>query len=864
MTDEESPFHELVAAVVAAVGDGMNVLVTGPPGAGQVTLAGAVANELSFDRRMVRIVGMQSLQGRSFAALSVLKPARGSDAAAEYRGRPPRRVRYTELLVDATGATGVLFVERPELLDSDSAGVVAIAARHSGVPVVAISGHESPYGASAAFLNDIPPALRLSVPALSLAQIHALTQSMLGAPVEAETVARIAAQSAGLYDMVVGITTVGMRTGALALIDGRWQAVRELVTGDLAGWVEQLGTGIRERQRDVLRRMAAAIALGQHYSVVARERADVGRLMDVGLVKEQGGRLSVHPPLIADYVRSQRQVMERAEVPLAADSSSDAHPALVRTMGRRDSGSDAALSHDIRRHGLAAAQASRAAWLAEPTAARALPLLEALQSTGAEPDVIRAVVEDTAYVPEENYYVLMRIWWATYLGVTIGALDEGVASLQRIEDDAPEWGPLLATARAHLQVATGIDARPIAGELGVGESGVGESSDSSHEDLGLDRVVLLDRLLIGGRSRSALELSASPSDMSHPMFANALTVASHTALIFEGRVAEAIDAARSAMIAAEEAFDLGAIYAHAYVKMLGLFVAGRLDDAHRVLNRVLTLGTARPLYVSYQVGILDLGVVIETLRGESARAMVLAETVVGITGVRPLRGGLPGTSGFSAQRVLVPDDLASRLWSSAAYGAETGQLVTAVFAGVASLFTEFDREKADAVQHWAASADSPLLHLLGRFGVLLDRSAPDALIELADDFLDIGGGLYFARARLEAARAYYERGDRARGFEVASDTWQETEFMGPDRAGLFSELCAEIALTDRESEVAQAGAHIASTRDVAVLLHLSQRTVENYAYSAYRKSGATSREDVAQACEQWLRAPEAHLLGPLL
>lgn len=852
-----TPFDTLVADVVSAVADGLNVLVTGPPGAGQASFVESLVDELTFDRRAVRIVGTQAWRRKPFAALSILKSARPTDVI-EARVQPPRRVRYTEQLMDAAGATGVVVVERPEWLDSDSAGVIAVASRQGRIPIVAVSSQSSPHRASAALVNDLAPALRLSMPLLRLEEIHSLVQTLLGGPVESETVARIAAQSAGLYDMVVGMTTVARRSGALTEnADGWWHAVSELVTGDMGGWVEHTVAGISERQRDILRRLTAAAALGEDYTVGSRESTELGRLMDIGLVREQGGRLNIYPPLLADYVRSQRHVIHRDAVSLSAATSGDLESAMVLNAGRYGSASDVALSHSIRRKGLATVDASRAAWTADPSAVTAIPLLVALQNTGAEPDAIKAVVEQTRYEPETSEYALMRVWWATYLSLTLTRLDDGLGSLQPLEDDAPNWHALVQAARAHLTLAAGRDARP----------GPGESTDAgpaAGDDLGLGHVVTLDRLLIAGRSRSVLDATAPPLTGVHPVFATAVTLSTTTAMIFEGRVAEAIDAARSELIEAERARNLGLVYAHAYVKMLGLVVAGRAHEARRLLNRVLTLGTARALHEPYQVGILDLGVVIETLRGEPARAAVLAETVVGITGVGARRGGLPGMGGLSAQRVYAPDDVAGRLWSTALYCQETGQLVTAVFAGLASLSARFDPGAAEMVQKWSTKAESPLLRVLGRFGVALDRKSPETLLALADDFLSVGAGLYFGRARVQAARGYYERGDATRGFQLASDTWDKTGFMGPDRAGLFSELWHEIGMSDREAQVSRSANLPGSARDIATLLHLSQRTVENYLYSAYRKSGTTSREALADACAQWLRAPAAGLVGPLI
>lgn len=107
-------------------------------------------------------------------------------------------------------------------------------------------------------------------------------------------------------------------------------------------------------------------------------------------------------------------------------------------------------------------------------------------------------------------------------------------------------------------------------------------------------------------------------------------------------------------------------------------------------------------------------------------------------------------------------------------------------------------------------------------------------------------------------RGYYEQGEYELGFQLAGETWAQTEFMGPERAGLFTELWSQIGLSEREWQVA-ASSESPSSRDIASGLHLSQRTVENYMYSAYRKAGSMSREALAEACNTWLRAPYSAL-----
>jgi DNA-binding CsgD family transcriptional regulator len=58
---------------------------------------------------------------------------------------------------------------------------------------------------------------------------------------------------------------------------------------------------------------------------------------------------------------------------------------------------------------------------------------------------------------------------------------------------------------------------------------------------------------------------------------------------------------------------------------------------------------------------------------------------------------------------------------------------------------------------------------------------------------------------------------------------------------------AVVPLTRRESEVATLAATAATSKEIALTLHLSARTVDNHLQSAYAKLGVTRRTELATA-----------------
>jgi len=841
MHGETKAFQTVIGTAAVAVNQGLNVILTGHPGAGQATVAQLLCEEFSLDRKPVRINGTRAWRGIRFAALYGLGTVEPAVQAGETRPNPAQLARFVDRLVATTGASGVIVVENPRWLDSGTTGVIAETSRRSRIPVVVVSRSQSTNRIDVALLRDLQPGLRLEIPPLGLDDIHALVHEILDGPVETEAVARIAAMSAGLHEMVVGITTVGVHTGALVRHGDRWRAVGELVTGDLAGWVEHVLGDISEPQRNVLRRLAADAALGEPFTPLPSDADDLGALMDIGLINEQRGALTLFPPLLADYARVQPQVIFRDAVTLAAASPDKLELPRVLAAIPHPADSDMELSRRIHRKGLADVAAARRSWLTSRRAAAALPLLVALQATGAEPEQIEEVVSEVVPEPEETDYLSVRFWWAVYVALTLGRVDEGLDILAHAPANTDRGRALVRTAQDYLKLTSGTDARAAAPDT---------EAIRDKDYASLVHAIAIERCVIQGLTQQALDRADDAPAAVRPVFVIPVPVSTNLALIVDGRVDEGLEYASRELARAEAAMDLGRIYAHGYVTMAGLIMAGRLQDAHRLLARVLVVGTAKALHGAYQAGTLDFGVVVHVLRGDPAGARAMATAVTAIDGKR---GAFPGMWGLNAQTLKDPSGAADRLWRVAQSAAKTEQLVLAVFAAVSSLTVRHDAASARLVQQWAARTESPLLELLGKYAVALSRQSAEKLLELAGEFFAMGIGLYGARSLIQAALACYEHGDAERGFEIGRTAWADTAFMGPDRTGLFAELNAHIGLSEREAEAAQIGLTMASSREIANQMHLSPRTVENYLYSAYVKTGTHSRDELSAACASWLR-----------
>ena len=116
---------------------------------------------------------------------------------------------------------------------------------------------------------------------------------------------------------------------------------------------------------------------------------------------------------------------------------------------------------------------------------------------------------------------------------------------------------------------------------------------------------------------------------------------------------------------------------------------------------------------------------------------------------------------------------------------------------------------------------------------------------MAADLEAIGADLMAAEAATAAGAAYTRAADARRATAAGHRARALLDRCGPVRSPLLAAGQATATLTSRERDIAVAAARGASSQQIAELLSLSVRTVENHLYRAYAKLGVTSRRELA-------------------
>jgi DNA-binding CsgD family transcriptional regulator len=152
----------------------------------------------------------------------------------------------------------------------------------------------------------------------------------------------------------------------------------------------------------------------------------------------------------------------------------------------------------------------------------------------------------------------------------------------------------------------------------------------------------------------------------------------------------------------------------------------------------------------------------------------------------------------------------------------------------------------------AAVVEGPLIRAQASHAVALARRDPLALEAASIEFENLGVVLLAAEASADAVVAWRHGGEPRRATAAARRAEaliaQCEEARTP---ALATTASARVVLTPRELEIARLASTGLTNREIADLLVLSRRTVENQLHSAYAKLGVDGRDQLAGALQSF-------------
>lgn len=818
----------LVDEVVAHLRSRRPVLARGPRGAGRSSVLTAVAARLAAEDpppRTLVVHGRERQDGVPLMPWAAALGAYGADL-----GEP--LTIYTRLPRQIAADVDVLLVDDLDLLDAGSA-LLLVQLLRLGVPVVAAttSGAELPEA-----LRDVAVDLRpVEVGPLDDAVVAQVAGAAAGAPLAAPTASQLVAWSQGLPGAVVALVVAAREAGRMTYSPAGARVVEPVVPDRIlvyAGVDPEVGS----RHREVLELLAAAGEL----PVAALDAGTLATLTRAGWADVVGDGVSLTHPLLTAWCLhrlgpAQRRHLYRTAAALmqGIDPAARLTSHLTTCGGRHDDPlavvEAAGWLCDRRRYDEAAEVLALVETSTDPTVAWRACLHRARvhRELGRRDAALQALDDAAAHAQDDEQLIELVQRWEALLGGWVeddDALEDRITRLASATS-VPESGAALL---AILQRRRAI---------------LGERRSRGGSDVATDPIVTLLREAMGGSLDLARAHFVPPPDE-------------------VVRDDEDLDELLQVL-----GRFLGLVYD-------GALVAGRAEAEHRHARALrealpsLGLWSYNRTKIAFHAGEYQLAVV----RGREMRRHLAWRDVAGqglpgeaLLAAALARAGHPvqaraivdrlGTEERKLPRVrlgvhrVLADEWVTRqdpargaalLHEAGCYAVEQGE----GHSGLLALDEAFALDPTDA----HGEAVVALAHLSGIAAAAADRvhavraGDAEALETVGARFLAMP---LFGRAAQcwEAASLLHERAGRG---EAARRVRSQALVLRSEQ-GLLAWPRPRGPLTPRELEIARLAAERVRSKEIALRLGLSPRTVDNHLASIYRKLDVTGRDGLPAA-----------------
>ncbi|MFE5549887.1 LuxR C-terminal-related transcriptional regulator [Streptomyces sp. NPDC056534] len=164
----------------------------------------------------------------------------------------------------------------------------------------------------------------------------------------------------------------------------------------------------------------------------------------------------------------------------------------------------------------------------------------------------------------------------------------------------------------------------------------------------------------------------------------------------------------------------------------------------------------------------------------------------------------------------------------------------------------------DRLAELATKCDGTLAPSRAHLAAALAANNPERLQTAAAELETIGADLLAAEAATHAAAAWQRAGQTRKAAAATQHAQSCAARCQGARTPLLITAHTAAALTNREKEVALLAADGTASKDIAAILHLSVRTVDNHLQHAYAKLGVATRRELADT----LGTPTTHPRDP--
>ncbi|AAT89817.1 hypothetical protein ATY41_11190 [Leifsonia xyli subsp. xyli] len=729
-----------------------------------------------------------------------------------------------------------ILLDDVESMDATSLGVIQVAAARTGTPVV----HGRHAGIDVLIhdgvrLTHYSP-VQVALNPLDFVSVSTLLESRLGAPADVEIVSRVYGRSGGVTGLALAIVD-GARDAGILNREGATWSMRgsTLWTPTVGAWLDAKLSALRPEDCEALRHLALTHATPDQGLCSRLGETQLTALESRGLLTitrhRQGARYSIFPPALGIDLRRAASGARRLDLTPSPEPSGAEVP---------DDCTDIAASVTYARDRLdERLLRQKAAWEQSGTVGSALPylisLLQAPRTDRTVASVFESVDPATAASPEELFDLvfLREQWRACQNSYSLSSPGRFDALLDRY----PDWAEAMQTLTAAL-TGDDSDERPPAPAQNALTTPSGPVIAASHAY----------NCLALGRFEEAREwngLIPATDLLTVNHFREFTTTLSDAET---GEMEHALATTAEEIGTAIEAGAIGSVMRHSYSGALILLRAGRWRAALEVVERGLTFGPSGPIHSPPYRALLRLAALVQLWLGRAKTARLFAEQAAGVPSPERRLPVMQEGFGDVIERLLHDDPAGA----TAQVRTLVSRLIARedVFAASFSLLLVLVlHPEPETLELYASitrreGQPHPFLDI-----VSASFERPERLRVLVDELPIEHQDAALAALVLSARSNQEGQSQRASAIAAANDALRaRLGVYYPDELDSGKKQGPAIdphVLSKREREVAQL-ARSNSNAAIAATLDLSVRTVESHIHNAFKKTGTTSRQELAE------------------
>ncbi len=843
-------FEQEVQQALDYVARGINVRIVGQSGSGRTSVAKRVAESLEKSGATVHfLTGLRTHRRVAFGGVnSVVMDVRvgslGVLGVADV---------FTAHLLKP--GLQVVIVDDIEFIDNESLAVLEAALARTGRPLVVTMGEPRMYSSAQATAVSRGPEAEVQLNPLRYEQAGELISQALGAPADANVIARILAKSAGNPRLIVRIVETAILSNQLKLHNGNWALTSDALWNDhLRGTVETLLEGLGAEEINALHAMALAGAtpLEALQDVIHPDVLDaLERRGFVSLMEDQYRVLTaaINPPIIADYFGNHSKPNERRilrkriarvlnALPYVPGGDAAEPNPLDRVLRdiRSESNTDAAATarhFQDRIHMRERAFYDR--WEADRSLTNAIPVLRTYWGSPIDSHRISIVLDHTQLTSgspiEALFFTMTKALWGIHSGQNVHVAASGLRELGRRH---PELINEVEMAALFLQAT--YDRVP------PDLQRIFSNNDAGHRH-GISAVVRGMIELYRFNPTAALAAVDSVADSDVEPFPRIRPFIRAMALFASGRAEEALFYALERRTEARRALDQFGVVTSSYAAAQSLVYLGYLDEAEYLMSGVFAMGRPGLLIDSLYDAMLRLAGLKTATTAPVPAGTLASHAKRGAADIGPLPGTGKGVFDLISKRPVDPEAFDRRAARLIKRQIDQGFVLEAVMCALLCTCLLPGRKVVELLRTALQMSDTPshgqlmamATAVVGQdhrsLGALVNRYEPD------DDLYAVGMLLRGAFTRCVLLNDLVLAAAMDRAYSAFANRFPALNDVLSFSPGDY------MTLTVREIEVAALAGH-RSNVEIAQQLGISTRTVENHISNALRKTGAATRNSL--------------------